>query len=242
MSESARSGSPSPVRTAPATAGEGDLEWLSLDDGEEIVWESGPDRRTLVPAFVVGIPLALVLIGILVIVGEYLRVTNTRYVVTNRACYRKTGVLSRDVKRIEHEKVQDISYSQSVLGNYFGYGTVEISTAGGSGVEMAFKSVPDPRSVQHLISDQRSRDRDRGRRDDGDARPTDDVLAEILTELRAIREALEEGDRAGEPQERDQERVRNREPKRNQEREQDPHRDRTGRRERDTARTGADEP
>ncbi|MFC6769784.1 PH domain-containing protein [Natrinema soli] len=165
-----------------------DLEWLSLDGDEAIVWAGGPDRRTLIPAFAIGIPLAIVLIGIVIIVSEYLRVTNTHYVVTNRALYRKTGVLSRDVKRIEHEKIQDISYSQSALGAHFGYGTVEVSTAGGAGVEMAFKSVPDPKAVQRRISERV--DRDRGEPADG--RSSEDALAAILTELRAIREAVED--------------------------------------------------
>nr|WP_049890521.1 PH domain-containing protein [Natrinema versiforme] len=166
-----------------------DLEWLSLDDDEAVVWAGGPDRRTLIPAFAIGIPLAIVLIGVVIIVSEYLRVTNTHYVVTNRALYKKTGVLSRDVKRIEHEKVQDISYSQSALGTHFGYGSVEVSTAGGSGVEMAFKSVPDPKAVQQRISERIKRERG----ESADDRTKDDVLEEILTELRAIRTAVEDG-------------------------------------------------
>ncbi|OVE85907.1 PH domain-containing protein [Natronolimnobius baerhuensis] len=171
----------------------GDLEWLSLEDGEEIVWAGGPDRRTLLPAFLIGIPLAIILIGILIIVGEYLRITNTSYVVTTRALYRKSGVLSRDVKRIEHEKVQDISYTQSALGNHFGYGTVEVSTAGGAGVEMAFSSVSEPRDVQHLIGEQRKRSRSSAGSRDRDAdRPADEVLEEICTELREIRTLLED--------------------------------------------------
>ncbi|MBZ6493643.1 PH domain-containing protein [Natrinema longum] len=166
-----------------------DLEWLSLDDNEEILWAGGPDRRTLVPAFVIGIPLTLVLIGLLIIVGEYLRVTNTHYVVTTRALYKKTGVFSRDVKRIEHGKVQDISYSQSALGTHFGYGSVEISTAGGSGVEMSFDSVPDPRAIQQRIGERIKRERG----ESADDRTKDEILEEILTELRAIRTAVEGG-------------------------------------------------
>ncbi|ELY77087.1 PH domain-containing protein [Natrinema gari] len=166
----------------------GDLAWLSLDDDETVVWAGGPDRRTLIPAFVVGLPLSIVLIGLVIIASEYLRVTNTHYVVTNRALYQKTGVLSRDVKRIEHGKVQDISYSQSALGTHFGYGTVEVSTAGGSGVELAFKSVPDPKAVQQRISDRIKRERV----DSGADRTKDDVLEEILTELRAIRAAVDD--------------------------------------------------
>ncbi len=170
---------------------ERDLEWLSLEDDEEIVWVGGPDRRTLLPTLAIGIPLSIVLIGILIIVGEYLRIRNTVYVITDGAVYRKTGVLSRDVKRIDHEKVQDISYSQSALGSTFGYGTVQLTTAGGAGVEMAFRSVPDPRTVQQRISEQVGRHRDPGQ---GEG----DVLEEILTELRAIRTAVEGSDEPGE--------------------------------------------
>ncbi|RQG90021.1 PH domain-containing protein [Natrarchaeobius halalkaliphilus] len=196
MAESTPGSTDGTGRSGPTNADAGtdpndrDLEWLSLDDGEEIVWADGPDRRTLVPAFVIGVPLAIVLIGILIIVGEYLRVTNTHYVVTDRALYRKSGVLSRDVKRIDHEKIQDISYSQSALGTVFDYGTVEVSTAGGSGVEMAFKSVPEPKAVQQLISELIDRDH----REKTDDRSKDDVLEEILAELRSIRTTLEEPD------------------------------------------------
>ncbi|NKE35726.1 PH domain-containing protein [Natronococcus sp. JC468] len=169
---------------------ERDLEWLSLEDDESIVWVGGPDRRTLVPTLAIGIPLSLVLIGIPIIVGEYLRVRNTVYVITDAAVYRKTGVLSRDVKRIDHEKVQDISYSQSALGSAFGYGTVELTTAGGAGVEMAFRSVADPRTVQQRISERVASHREP---EPGEG----DVLEEILAELRAIRAILEDSSGRG---------------------------------------------
>jgi len=162
------------------------LDWLELETDEELLWAAGPDRRTLVPTFLVGIPLSIILIGILIIASEYFRVVNTHYVVTSQALYKKTGTFSRDVKRIEHTKVQDISYSQSAIGNHFGYGTVEISTAGGSGVELSFQAVRDPRSLQGRISELV----DRVSSTD-ETTQTDDVLAEILTELRAIREAVE---------------------------------------------------
>lgn len=165
-----------------------DLEWLTLENGEEVVWADGPDRRTLVPAFLVGIPLSILLVGVFVILAGWLQVKNTDYVVTNRALYKKTGTFSRDVQRIDYDKVQNISYSQSALGNYFGYGSVDISTAGGSGVEMKFRSVRSPQQVQQRISE---RIKGTGPREDDTDRTKADVLDEILTELRGIREAVE---------------------------------------------------
>jgi uncharacterized membrane protein YdbT with pleckstrin-like domain len=160
------------------------LEWLTLDDDEELLWSSNPHRYSLVSAFVVGIPLSVVLIGIPILVGSYLSYTNTNYVVTDAGLYKKTGVLSRDVQKIGFDKVQNTSYSQSALGSYFGYGNVDISTAGGGGTEMRFRSVPEPADVQELIN-RHVKSAEPG--DDGKA----DVLDEVLEELRAIRAELE---------------------------------------------------
>ena len=160
-------------------------DWLTLEDDEEVLWSSRPHRSSLVPALVVGIPLSILLIGLVIILGAYLTYKNTNYVVTTSGLYKKTGILSRDVQKIGFDKVQNISYSQSAIGGYFGYGTVEVSTAGSSGVEMQFRSVPAPADVQELIDSRIERRDGRG----GDDK--EDVLAEILTELRAIRRAVE---------------------------------------------------
>lgn len=165
------------------------LDWLTLDEDETIVWSAKPHESSLIPALVVGIPLSVVLIGLFIIGGAYFHRENTRYVVTTEALYKKTGIISRDVQRIDFGKVQNTSYSQGFFGAQFGYGTVEVSTAGGSGVEMQFQSVPEPRAVQERIN-KRIKTR-RGDDGDPDTEDTEDVLDDILTELRAIRVTLE---------------------------------------------------
>ncbi|NLV14388.1 PH domain-containing protein [Haloarcula argentinensis] len=168
-----------------------DLGWLTLEDDESIQWASTPHKYSLVPALIIGIPLSLVLIGIPILVSSYLQYTNTNYVVTNRGLYSKRGILSRDVQQIGFDKIQNISYSQSALGSSFGYGSVDISTAGGSGVELKFRSIPDPASVQELIA----REVDDRQQSTGDAgADTNDVLDEILHELQAIRQELADND------------------------------------------------
>ena len=179
-----------PKRGSADTA-ELDLEWLTLEDGESIQWASTPHKYSLVPGFIIGIPLSFVLVGIPILVGSYLQYTNTNYVVTNRGLYSKRGILSRDVQQIGFDKIQNISYSQSALGSSFGYGSVDISTAGGSGVELKFRSIPDPASVQELIA----REVDEREQGNGEAgTDADDVLDEILHELRAIRRELSDSD------------------------------------------------
>lgn len=160
------------------------LEWLTVDGDEELLWSSRPHEYSLVPALAVGIPLSLLLIGIPIIVVAYLTYTNTHYVVTDAGLYRKTGVLSRDVRKIGFDKVQNTSYSQSAVGSYFGYGNVDVSTAGSGGVEMRFRAVPEPADVQQLIN-RHVKTAEPG--EEGKA----EVLEEVIEELRAIRAAVE---------------------------------------------------
>lgn len=168
-------------------------DWLTLDEGETVEWTGQPHEYSLVPALVIGVPLAIILIGVVIIVWAYLARENTDYVITDEALYVKRGVVSRDVQRIGYEKVQNTSYSQDFFGTQFGYGHVEISTAGGSGVEMRFRSVPEPKAVQERVNRHiRGSGADRTERQ-GEAA----VLDEILAELRAIRSAVEAGSDAG---------------------------------------------
>lgn len=186
-----------------------DLEWLSLDSTESILWAGGPDRRTVVPtacllvlpvltlaivpfSAIAGLAITALLALLIVptVAWAVLWNRSTDYVVTTSGLYAKQGVFSRDVKRIDFEKVQNTSYSQSALGTRFGYGTIEVSSAGGSGVEMQFKTIPNPREIQQLISSRVTPARSDSR---PDADVADDVLKEILVELKAIRAALEDG-------------------------------------------------
>lgn len=161
------------------------FDWLTLDDDETVVWAGKPHQSSLIPALVIGIPLSILIVGLVIIASAYLQRENTEYVVTTDALYRKSGILSRSVQRVDFEKVQNTSYSQGFFGQQFGYGNIEVSTAGGSGVEMAFQSVPEPKDVQELINR-----RVKGEKREG---PEDKaaVLDEILDELRAIRTAVE---------------------------------------------------
>lgn len=171
------------------------FEWLTLDETEEVVWSGTPHLLGYVWVFVTGLLLVpLFGAGLAVMAWGYLRATNTAYVVSTESVYKKTGVLSRTVTEIGHEKIQDTSYSQSVVGRYVGFGTVEISSAGGSGVEMRLAYVPDPLDVQSRL-DEIAGTPARTRRDERAqaeaVRLDGETAAELVAELRATREAME---------------------------------------------------
>ena len=42
-------------------------DWTTLEENEVILWEGKPHIYSLIPAIVIGVPLAIVLIGIVII-------------------------------------------------------------------------------------------------------------------------------------------------------------------------------
>jgi uncharacterized membrane protein YdbT with pleckstrin-like domain len=181
MSSEIAQGSPS--RATDVTT-EPDLDWLSLDDGEEIKWASTPHRNSILLGVLISIPLVFVGIGLIMLPLVYLGYKNQSYVVTTKGVYSKRGVLSENVKQVELNKIQNTSYSESVVGSALGYGKVEISTAGGSGVELTFRSIPEPRGVRQLVS--KMADGAKGKAESEGERK-EDVLEDILVELRGLR-------------------------------------------------------
>ena len=171
-------------------------DWLRLEDGEELVWTGEPALLGYTGVFALGIVLIpLFGVGLLVIAAAYLQLKNTAYVITTDSVFKKTGVLSRTVTDIGHENIQDTGYRQSVFGRYFDFGTVQISTAGGSGVEMSLDHVADPIAVQSQLdamATTRQVDDDgaepAGR---GSVRIDEATLEELVAEMRATRAAME---------------------------------------------------
>lgn len=166
---------------------------------EAVRWSGRPRLLAVLPAAVFGLalvvgaiavfyvtrrplPLLFVPVGIGLGLWGYLLVTNTRFVVTDRAVYRKRGVLSRNVRRIGVERVQNSSFRQGVRGALFGYGTVVVEAAGGGSIR--FHDIENPREVRALV------DRRAGADDDEPPGSVESWEA-VLAEVRAWRAALE---------------------------------------------------
>lgn len=164
------------------------FDWLSLEKDEEVLWSGEPIMKSIYPAILIGIPLIPVAgLGLLIIAGAYLHKKHTDFVVTSQGVYRKTGILSRRVKNIGFGKIQDISFNQGIFGKQYGYGNIDISTAGGQNVEMRFTSIEEPKKVQEMINKKIRNGEKREEKKSGE----EDVLNQLLEELRSTRKAVE---------------------------------------------------
>lgn len=199
------------------------VDWLSLDEGETVIWWGQPRLRRILPraaksaVWVVLFlalaavgprfapprvpPLAVVVGGLLLavlsavpVLGAYARTRNVYYVLTDRNVYRKRGVLSTNVTRVGVGNVQNTRLAKDFLGNLFDYGTVEISTAGSGGADLAVTDLDDPETFRAELREVMGRHRAADGRS-GAARRSGALDAgsvdALLTDARAMREAAE---------------------------------------------------
>lgn len=76
---------------------------------------------------------------------------SARYEIHKGMARSRQGILARATSEIELEHVRNVRVSQSLLGRILDYGNVELSTAGQSGMEIAFRAVDKPEHVAQIV-------------------------------------------------------------------------------------------
>ena len=160
-----------------------------LNEGEEVVLDLHPHWWVLVKPVALILVLSaaalvthnvkfyvpLVLAGLDVVallwfLKRYSVWTTTSFVVTTDRLIRRSGVLAKHGREIPLERVNDISFNQSLFERLIGAGDLMIESGGERGQE-TFPDIPKPSRVQNVIyreierSKARDADRMAGRRE-----------------------------------------------------------------------------
>jgi uncharacterized membrane protein YdbT with pleckstrin-like domain len=139
-----------------------------------------PDGRSQGLARVAVAVVALALL-VWVTVLPFLRWVTTHYVVTDRRLITRRGVLARSGRDMPLTRINDISFSHTVIERMLGCGTLVVESAGERG-QLVLSSVPGVEAVQRRLyeladdasggdrydDDRRHGDRNHGDRHDGD--------------------------------------------------------------------------
>jgi uncharacterized membrane protein YdbT with pleckstrin-like domain len=157
-----------------------------------------PVPTPALPGWLLAVGVVLLAVpAVAAVIRAVLHTRNVEYVLTDRGLYRKAGVLSTRVSRVDLSTVERTSLAKGVWGNVFDYGTISISTAGSDGVDLRFTDLDDPAPVRaeirRLIGARRERHADTGA-------ATVDIDAETAGTLHddfaALREAATRVERA----------------------------------------------
>lgn len=148
--------------------------WVTLTDGEQIIWNGHPSVWSIGRWLGIGIILLAIgiagtvrftellqlisygpiVIGLLLIIVQTVRKRQqTRYVITSNEVYKKTGLLSRNVINFRMDRIQNTSYTQSFPERLLSYGTIRIEMAGTGDNDLILHDVPKPEHVISLITE-----------------------------------------------------------------------------------------
>jgi membrane protein YdbS with pleckstrin-like domain len=146
-----------------------------LTEGEEVVVELRPQWAYLgwplvaaiaAAVLVVGVDIAFhppkavgdVLLGVLAVAllwlaGRVVRWITTSLVLTTTRLIERSGVFGRRALELRLERINELSYHQSLPGRLFRTGELMVETGGESG-DVTFEHVPRPAAFQSLITEQ----------------------------------------------------------------------------------------
>jgi hypothetical protein len=99
--------------------------------------------------------LCLIVVGLVMYGIEWLRCRATRLVITSERTTLYQGILSRQTNEVRHADLRNVQVHQGVFDRMVGVGTLDLSSAGQSNVEIQIRGIPDPQGIAELIRQHR---------------------------------------------------------------------------------------
>ena len=114
----------------------------SLIEGEVVLHRARISWWSQAGMIVLGVLLLVVLVGLFLLVGAWIKVHSAELAITNRRVIAKFGFIKRDTVEINLEKVEALRVEQGFFGRMLNFGTIFISGAGTSVAPI--KDIADP--------------------------------------------------------------------------------------------------
>jgi uncharacterized membrane protein YdbT with pleckstrin-like domain len=120
-----------------------------LEPKEKVIYDGKPEYAPYITGAIFGILIAVVVIGIFIgaflksiliaviagivifilgIIISNMAYTRTHYAITNKRAIVQTGIIGRDFKSIDYDRMQNVSVDVGILGVIFKVGSVKIFT------------------------------------------------------------------------------------------------------------------
>jgi uncharacterized membrane protein YdbT with pleckstrin-like domain len=120
----------------------------SLAPGERVVARFAL-HWTAKGRLILGIFLIVVVVGIFIVIYEWLRLRGIEMAVTTQRVVYKTGIVGRETEEIRLSALETVDLQQSTWGRLLGFGNVRVTGRGES--SLMFVRVADPVNVKRAI-------------------------------------------------------------------------------------------
>jgi uncharacterized membrane protein YdbT with pleckstrin-like domain len=98
--------------------------------------------------------LAVLGVGLLALLGAWIRQWSSEFAVTSRRVIIKTGWISRRTIELNMSKVESVEVAQDIVARIFNYGTITVIGTGGT--KEPFALINDPLGFRRAVQSQQS--------------------------------------------------------------------------------------
>jgi membrane protein YdbS with pleckstrin-like domain len=130
---------------------------------EEILWEGHANfwryAGQIIWSILIGLIVAAFTLGIGLIImpfwwwAIYAERKRRKYIVTNKRVKVEFGLFTKSTKEVRIRDIKSINVVKKGMAGLFGIGTLEFSSAGGSGVEVAFEAINNAQKIKDMVAD-----------------------------------------------------------------------------------------
>jgi len=119
---------------------------------EKILFEGHPAMFRNDPiGFLLSVVLCVVGVGLVILLVWWLSCRTTTLTVTNERTTLRRGIMSKSLNEVWHRDVRNVQLYKSFFQRIFGVGSIGISSAGQSGIEVSVRGIRNPEGVKDII-------------------------------------------------------------------------------------------
>jgi len=130
---------------------------------EDILWEGHANfwryAGQIFWSILIGLIVAVFTFGIGLLImpfwwwAIYAERKKRKYIVTNKRVKVEFGLFTKSTKEVRIRDIKSINVVKKGMAGLFGIGTLEFSSAGGSGVEVAFEAINNAQKIKDMVAD-----------------------------------------------------------------------------------------
>jgi membrane protein YdbS with pleckstrin-like domain len=122
------------------------------EETERTIWYGKPSHLSYLGTYIIGSFLAPVAgIGLFMIIYAILDRHFKEYTITTRRVKTKSGIISRTIDEVLLKNIRSVNVNQGIIERLFGLGTINIGSAGTSGIEVSFAGISNPIGIKNEL-------------------------------------------------------------------------------------------
>jgi membrane protein YdbS with pleckstrin-like domain len=120
-------------------------------DDEVVLRELQPSLKAFAGQIILGVLLLIFIVGLLLLIGVYIKWKSTHYKLTNQRLFIRTGFISRSLEEIQLYRVKDVAFHQGIFDRILGIGSITVLSSDESAPRATLIGIEDPEQFKEEI-------------------------------------------------------------------------------------------